>query len=87
MDEQDIDDLVDMLEDVQREYPYYVYVNYDSPGVGVGGTTYPSRNFPRGFATLLIAADKNRNFVEDYIDAFYPEIDYEWQNNQFFWNY
>jgi hypothetical protein len=87
MDERDIDDLVDMLEDVQREYPYYIYVNYDSAGVGVGGTTYPSRNFPTGFSTLLIAADKNRNFVEDYLDAFHPEIDYEWQNNQFFWNY
>lgn len=87
MDEQEIDDLVDMLQDVQREYPYYIYVNYDSPGVGVGGTTYASNNFPRGFATLLIAADKNRNFVEDYLDTFYPSIDYEWQNSQFFWNY
>ncbi|MCP4609248.1 MAG: hypothetical protein GY845_11095 [Planctomycetes bacterium] len=87
MDEQEIDDLVDMLQDVQRQYPYDIYINYDSSGVGVGGTTYPSANFPRGFATLLIEADKNRNFVEDYIDAFYPDIDYEWQNNQFFWNY
>lgn len=87
MDEQDIDDLVDMLQDVQREYPYSIYMSYEASMVGVGGTSYPSRNFPRGFATLLIAADKNRNFVEDYIDAFYPEIDYEYTNQRFYWNY
>ena len=87
MDERDIDTLMDMIEEVHREYPHYVYVNYDWSGVGVGGTTYPSRNFPKGFATLLNAEEKNRNFVEDYLDAFHPEIDYEWQNNQFFWNY
>ena len=87
MDERDIDTLMDMIEEVHRDYPYTIYRNRDWHTISQGGLSeaYSAGKLPRGLYQLLKEADENRNFVEDYVDAFYPDVEYTYSMGAFYW--
>jgi hypothetical protein len=89
MEPHDIDTLMDMIEEVHRDYPYTIYRNaaWNTISQGILAGAFSEGKLPRGLYRLLKEADENKNDVEYYVDRFYPEFDYEYSMGSFYWNY